>query len=70
MDEPLRRALEAAGGKAALAKAIGLTHQALSTWRRVPPLRVLAVEKVTGISREVLRPDIYPPAPARKKGRE
>jgi DNA-binding transcriptional regulator YdaS (Cro superfamily) len=26
----------------------------------VPPLRVIAVERLTGVSRTALRPDIYP----------
>jgi DNA-binding transcriptional regulator YdaS (Cro superfamily) len=61
MDKGLKRAIDAVGGKVALAKALGITHQALTGWQQVPPLRVLAVEKATGISREVLRPDLYPP---------
>jgi DNA-binding transcriptional regulator YdaS (Cro superfamily) len=69
MDDALQRALTAAGGTVALARAIGVSHQAVVRWSRVPPLRVLAVEKVTGISREILRPDIYPPTPGRKKAR-
>jgi DNA-binding transcriptional regulator YdaS (Cro superfamily) len=72
MDDALERALKAAGGTVALARALGLSHQALGRWNRVPPLRVIAVERVTGISREVLRPDIYPPGaqpPGRKAKR-
>lgn len=44
-----------------VAKSLGITHGAVSQWRRVPAERVLGVEKVTGIPRYVLRPDIYPP---------
>lgn len=35
----------------------------ISKWeaRKVPAERVLDVERVTGISRHILRPDIYPP---------
>jgi DNA-binding transcriptional regulator YdaS (Cro superfamily) len=42
-----------------LATACEITHGAVSQWDRVPAERVLTVERVTGIRREVLRPDIY-----------
>lgn len=57
---PLERAKERAGGQAALAKAIGVTAQAISQWDEVPPLRVLDVERASGVSRHELRPDLYP----------
>ncbi len=43
-----------------VADALGITQGAVSQWRRVPAGRVLDVERVTGISRHVLRPDLYP----------
>jgi DNA-binding transcriptional regulator YdaS (Cro superfamily) len=55
-----RRAIEIAGGMRALARAIGIRHQGISKWTKVPATQALAVEKATGISRHVLRPDIYP----------
>lgn len=69
----LERAIEAAGGPAALARFINdkfdqpITAQAICDWKRIPPLRVLQVEAATGnrVSRFELRPDIYPPAKAR-----
>jgi len=42
-----------------LAERLGLTPQAISDWKRVPVGRCLDVERVTGVSRERLRPDIY-----------
>lgn len=48
-----------------MAKAMGgVSPQAISQWSRVPVLRVLDVERVTGIPRHELRPDIYPPPSA------
>ena len=58
--EALQRAIAAAGGVGALAAPLGITAQAISQWDEVPPLRVLAVERISGISREHLRPDLYP----------
>lgn len=60
----LGRAIEAAGGGACLAAAIGVTKQAVSQWDEVPPLRVLAVERISGVPRFELRPDLYPPEAA------
>lgn len=47
----------------AIAAQLGLTPQAVSLWKRVPAERVLDVERITGISRHVLRPDVFGPAP-------
>jgi DNA-binding transcriptional regulator YdaS (Cro superfamily) len=37
--------------------------QAGGKWKKVPSERVLVVEKASGISRYILRPDIYGKAP-------
>jgi DNA-binding transcriptional regulator YdaS (Cro superfamily) len=60
-DRALERAIEKLGSSARLAARIGITEQAISQWRRVPYLRVLEIERATGIPRTELRPDIYPP---------
>lgn len=60
----LERAIEKAGGPAALARRLGITVQAVGQWDEVPPLRVLAVEEASGEPRHELRPDLYP-APER-----
>jgi DNA-binding transcriptional regulator YdaS (Cro superfamily) len=60
-DEALLTAINLMGTSNALAAAIGVTPQALSQWKRVPPLRVLDVERASGVPRHELRPDLYPP---------
>ena len=65
---PTEAAIEAAGGPSALSRQIGISAQAISQWDRVPPARVLDVERITGISRHDLRPDIYGPAPHPQEG--
>lgn len=56
---PTDEIVAAAGGPSALARKLGIKPQGISQWRRVPPERVLEVERVTGISRYQIRPDIY-----------
>lgn len=41
-----------------LASALGITHSAVLQWRHVPADKVLEVERVTGIPRHELRPDL------------
>jgi DNA-binding transcriptional regulator YdaS (Cro superfamily) len=60
MNPGIREAVEAVGTVAALARKLGITRAAIHQWARVPAERVLQVEAVTGISRTVLRPDLYP----------
>jgi DNA-binding transcriptional regulator YdaS (Cro superfamily) len=56
----LREAIERAGGMSALAKAIGVSRQAIYRWkRRIPAERVVDIEAATGIDRAALRPDIF-----------
>jgi DNA-binding transcriptional regulator YdaS (Cro superfamily) len=54
-----REAKALAGGPSALASKLGIAPQAVSKWRIVPPRRVLEVEELSGVSRHLLRPDIY-----------
>ena len=48
------------GSVVELARGLGIKHPALFRWRQVPAERVLQIEKLTGISRHDMRPDIYP----------
>ena len=60
-DEGVIAALAASGKPVILARQLGITPQAINAWRRVPADRVLQVEKITGVPRQALRPDLYPP---------
>lgn len=61
-DEGLSRAIEAAGGVAALARGLGISQPSVSGWSRIPADRVAAVEALTNVPRSVLRSDLYGPS--------
>jgi DNA-binding transcriptional regulator YdaS (Cro superfamily) len=52
-------AISSAGSITELARRIQLSVQAVSQWEVVPAERCKAVEYATGVSRTMLRPDIY-----------
>ncbi len=58
-DAGLERAIDTAGGITELARKIGIAQPSVSNWSRVPTQRVVAVESATGVSRRLLRPDLY-----------
>jgi DNA-binding transcriptional regulator YdaS (Cro superfamily) len=54
-----------AGGQSALARELGITHQAVQAWchkNRIPAEWVIQVEQIVKgkITRHELRPDLYP----------
>lgn len=51
-------AAEKSGGLVALAADLGIKHQALYSWTRVPAERVIDIERITGVSRHDIRPDL------------
>ena len=63
----LDAAIHAAGGKAALAKALGNTKSAISNWARrggeIPAAALPRVVKATGLPAHVLRPDLFDASP-------
>lgn len=71
----VQKAIENAGGSEyKLGKLLGVSRQAINLWTRsgrVPPRMVLACERLTGVHRHYLNPNIYPEAPGRpvKAGR-
>jgi DNA-binding transcriptional regulator YdaS (Cro superfamily) len=56
---PINLAIEKAGGRIALASAIGITPQSISMWRAIPVKRIAAISRVTGLTVEQLRPDLF-----------
>src|SRR3954463_15056765 len=66
-DQGLQEAIRAVGGVSELARRIGISQPSVSNWDKIPAERVLSVEAATGVSRKVLRPDLYsePEASAR-----
>ena len=62
-DTGLDEAIRVAGGVGALARKIGILQPSVSNWSRIPAERVLTVEAATGVSRTVLRPDLYNESP-------
>lgn len=57
---PIELASAQVGGVVKLSLALGLSRGAVSQWKRVPAERVLDVERLSGVSRSILRPDLYP----------
>lgn len=63
-------AINAVGGIRPLARLLNISAPSVWEWRQrgqIPAGRVLQIEKLTGISRHVLRGDLYPIEYARKR---
>jgi TorA maturation chaperone TorD len=58
-DDGLKLAIDAAGGISALARGLGIAQPSVSSWARVPAERIVAIEALTGITRDQLRPDLF-----------
>lgn len=67
MEDGLKAAIDAAGGLRSLARLLGISFQAIQQWKKVPAERMLEIERVTGVARERLRPDLYRVEPEEKK---
>lgn len=61
----LRKAINAMPGKnfsdrkKALAMGLGITVQSIHKWKAVPRKRIVDVERLSGVRREVMAPDLY-----------
>lgn len=62
MESVIDHAISQAGGISRLAKEIGIAPASVCGWRKrgsIPVQRVLEVERITGLDRSILRPDIF-----------
>ncbi|MBS1015181.1 helix-turn-helix domain-containing protein [Acetobacter persici] len=59
MTDAVKRAIEAAGGVAVLAQQLGIKAPSIYSWRAIPPKRVRAIARITGIPAAELRPDMF-----------
>ena len=59
MVNDVKKIIKAAGGTLKVAQVIHRHPSAVSKWKRIPPVHVRILEKLTGIPREELRPDIF-----------
>ena len=57
----LDRAIQTTGGAEAFAEAVGVSRRTVFNWKavRIPADRVPDVERITGIPRHELRPDLW-----------
>lgn len=59
----LQKALGKIGGATALANSLGIHRQAVHQWsrpgRQIPAHHIVEIERLTGVPREELRPDLY-----------
>jgi DNA-binding transcriptional regulator YdaS (Cro superfamily) len=62
--EIIKRVVEKAGGVTPLARHLGIRMESIYSWTQIPAKRVVEVERITGIPREELRPDVFAPAAA------
>jgi hypothetical protein len=55
-------ALYARGLYPEIQERLGITRQAIDSWRVVPAERVIAIAKISGLKPHIIRPDIFPDA--------
>lgn len=64
MQNPIiKEAAANVGGIVSMSIQLGLSRGAVSQWDEVPLDRVVAVEKLTGVPRQRLRPDVFGTSP-------
>jgi DNA-binding transcriptional regulator YdaS (Cro superfamily) len=59
-EEAFAEAVRRAGGPVAVGCHFNIDHTAVASWKVVPAQRAIELERLTGISRHALRPDVYP----------
>jgi DNA-binding transcriptional regulator YdaS (Cro superfamily) len=59
MNQGFQQAIERAGSRSKLAQLLGISHQAVNKWTVVPTRHIIEIERLTGVHRSLLRPDLY-----------
>lgn len=59
MKDGLQKAMEVMGSRSALARALGIDQAAIFRWKQIPSKWIIPIERVSGVPREELRPDLY-----------
>jgi len=71
MSTGIKKAIKAMGSGAALARALGIDRASVCGWAEIPAKRIIQIERLTGVPREELRPDLYlaprPPSLMKKR---
>ena len=65
MQRAVDEAVRQSGSYSRLAQRLGISRQALQQWASIPVRHVLLMERLSGVSRYELRPDVYGPPPGR-----
>ncbi|MGX7346372.1 YdaS family helix-turn-helix protein [Acetobacter pasteurianus] len=60
-----RKLISRVGGPTVLARGLGLRHSTPLLWKRIPPHHCPTIERIFGIPREELRPDLFKRTPVR-----
>jgi DNA-binding transcriptional regulator YdaS (Cro superfamily) len=55
----LTKAIKAAGGLSSLARLLDITPQSIIKWTKIPRKRIVSIEQLTGVPRELLAPELY-----------
>ena len=55
----VQAAIKGAGGKKNLATGLEITVQSIDKWQRVPRKRIVVIERLFGVPREKLAPELY-----------
>jgi len=59
-EEALAEAVRRAGGIVAVARHFNIDHAVVARWKVVPAPGAIELERLTGVSRHALRPDVFP----------
>lgn len=54
------KAIKQMGGRTRAARLVGRTYSAVHQWQQVPAELAIEIERLSGVSRHDLRPDLYP----------